>query len=243
MISAVISPVIATPPPLSPRLHRGLRPSPTPRTSSLTPVKSYPLNLALESQPVELQASLSDHEHEFVTGYVNVYQQHMDRSVRPAVDTTTSRYSFLKPHVPLLATHDSRLTTEQVWDAVDTSRIPENLKDISTTPSLNVKPKMEAHVFCRAVRQHAQPAVPGSGRAGRPRLEAPSRSHTAGPLGSRAEPRPLGPRTAQPSSLPEAPSKWPIPLPFDLQVRPTRSQAADDAPRGLPGALPHRAGQ
>ena len=96
---------------MPPRLHRGLRPSPTPRTSSLTPVKSYPLNLALESQPVELQASLSDHEHEFVTGYVNVYQQHMDRSVRPAVDTTTSRYSFLKPHVPLLATRYSRLTT------------------------------------------------------------------------------------------------------------------------------------
>ena len=87
------------------------QPSPTPRTSSLTPVKCYPLNLALESQPVERQASLSDHEHEFVTGYVNVYQQHMDRSVRPAVDTTTSRYSFLKPHVPLLATRYSRLTT------------------------------------------------------------------------------------------------------------------------------------
>ena len=126
--------------------------------------------------------------------------------------------SSLTSHYSLLATHDSRLTTEQVWDAVDTSRIPENLKDISTTPSLNVKPKMEAHVFCRAVRQHAQTAVPGSGRAGRPRLEAPSRSHTAGPLGSRAEPRPLGPRTAQPSSLPEAPPEslvsplWPSQL-------------------------------
>ena len=35
----------------------------------------------------------------------------MDRSVRPAVDTTTSRYSFLKPHVPLLTTRYSRLTT------------------------------------------------------------------------------------------------------------------------------------
>lgn len=66
----------------------------------------------------DAQASLSDHEHVFVTGYVNLYQQHMDRSV---------------------------------WDSVDTSRIDENLKDISTTPSLVVEPKMDAHVFCKAL--------------------------------------------------------------------------------------------
>jgi len=62
--------------------------------------------------PLELQASLSDHEHVFVTGYVNLYQQHMDRSVRPAVETTiATRYAFLKPHFPLLTTRHSPLTT------------------------------------------------------------------------------------------------------------------------------------
>ena len=59
----------------------------------------------------EAQSCLSDTEHEFVSGYVNLYQQHMDRSV---------------------------------WEALDTTAIPENLKDISKTPSLGV-PLRSAH--------------------------------------------------------------------------------------------------
>ena len=79
--------------------------------------------------------------------------------LRPATHS-----SSLTSHYSPLATHHSLLTTSQVWDSVDTSRIDENLKDISTTPSLVVEPKMDAHVFCKAVRQHAQTTVSGSGR-------------------------------------------------------------------------------
>ena len=89
----------------------------------------------------------------------------MDRSVCPAVvtllpypysySTTDTLVPATQSSSPLATTHASRLTTPQVWNAVDTSQIPENLKDISATPTLLVEPKMEAHVFCKAVRQHA----------------------------------------------------------------------------------------
>ena len=61
-------------------------------------------------------------------------------------------------------------------------------------------------------------AVLGSGRLAAHGSRRPPRSRTAGPLGSSAEPRPLGARSAQLSSLPEAPRKLPTPLPTTTQA-------------------------
>ena len=49
-----------------------------------------------------------------------------------------------------------------VWDAIDTSSLPENLKNIEETRSLQVTPKADAHVFCRAV-EDCEPLSQGMG--------------------------------------------------------------------------------
>ena len=58
--------------------------------------------------------------------------------------------------------------------------------------------------------QHGQTRRPGSGRAGHPRLEAPSRFTCGGPLGFRAKLGRLGPRSAEPYSPSEAPLNEPV---------------------------------
>lgn len=131
-------------------------------THSLTRHRSFRVSsqitkLALHlAGNAEAQACLSETEHEFVSGYVNLYQQHMDRSV---------------------------------WDSVDTSSLPDNLKEIMKCPTLGANrpahaPNDHAHTHALSISsrecRHAFGAAQWSGRR-RTRTSSVAPSRTASP--------------------------------------------------------------